>query len=98
MGGGTELALACDYRVALDDSTTKIGLPEVKLGIHPAFGGVVRTTEMMSPLHSLEMMLSGRALGARQAKAIGLIDLVQPKRQIKRAAEQLTLPCPVCLA
>ncbi|MCZ6724104.1 MAG: 3-hydroxyacyl-CoA dehydrogenase NAD-binding domain-containing protein [Gammaproteobacteria bacterium] len=94
MGGGTELALACDYRVALDDSTTKIGLPEVKLGIHPAFGGVVRTTEMMSPLHSLEMMLSGRALSARQAKAIGLVDLVQPKRQIKRAAEQLALSRP----
>jgi 3-hydroxyacyl-CoA dehydrogenase/enoyl-CoA hydratase/3-hydroxybutyryl-CoA epimerase len=94
MGGGTELALACDYRVVLDDSTTKIGLPEVKLGIHPAFGGVVRTTEMMSPMHSLEMMLSGRALSAKQAKAIGLIDLMQPKRQIKRAAEQLALSRP----
>ncbi|MCP4429950.1 MAG: hypothetical protein GY806_03135, partial [Gammaproteobacteria bacterium] len=40
MGGGTELALACDYRVGLDSSSTKIGLPEVKLGIHPAFGGL----------------------------------------------------------
>ena len=91
MGGGTELALACDYRVALDDSSTKIGLPEIKLGIHPAFGGVVRSTAIINPLKSLEMMLTGRALSARQAKSIGLIDLVQPKRQIKRAAQQLAL-------
>lgn len=94
MGGGTELALACDYRVALDDSSTKIGLPEVKLGIHPAFGGVVRATAIISPIKSLEIMLSGRALTTRQAKAIGLIDLVQPKRQIKRAAQQLALSPP----
>ncbi len=91
MGGGTELALACDYRVALDDSSTKIGLPEIKLGIHPAFGGVVRSTAIINPLKSLEMMLTGRALSARQAKSIGLVDQVQPKRQIKRAAQQLAL-------
>jgi len=94
MGGGTELALACDYRVMLDDSSSKIGLPEVKLGIHPAFGGVVRSTEILSPLHSLDMMLTGRALSAKKARAIGLVDLVQPKRQIKRAAEQLVLTRP----
>ena len=57
MGGGTELALACDYRVALDDSSTKIGLPEVKLGIHPAFGGVVRSTAIINPLKSLTSWL-----------------------------------------
>ncbi len=91
MGGGTELALACDYRVALDDSATKIGLPEVKLGIHPAFGGLVRLTEKINPRKSLEMMLSGRALSARQAKSMGLVDLIQPQRQIKRAAQQLAL-------
>jgi len=94
MGGGTELALACDYRIMLDDSSSKIGLPEVKLGIHPAFGGAVRSTEILSPLHSLDMMLTGRALSAKKARAIGLVDLVQPKRQIKRAAEQLVLTRP----
>jgi 3-hydroxyacyl-CoA dehydrogenase/enoyl-CoA hydratase/3-hydroxybutyryl-CoA epimerase len=94
MGGGTELALACDYRVALDDPATKIGLPEVKLGIHPAFGGAVRLTKILSPLNSLDMMLTGRGLSARQAKKIGLVDLVQPQRQIKRAAEQLALTRP----
>ncbi len=91
MGGGTELALACDYRVGLDSSSTKIGLPEVKLGIHPAFGGLVRATSIINPMHSLEMMLSGRALAMKRAKAIGIVDLVQPKRQIRRAAQQIAL-------
>lgn len=94
MGGGTELALACDYRIALDDASTKIGLPEVKLGIHPAYGGVVRATRFINPLKSLEIMLSGRALSARNAKSIGLVDLVQPQRQIKRAVEQYALTRP----
>ncbi len=94
MGGGTELALACDYRIALDESRTQIGLPEVKLGIHPAYGGVVRATKIMSPLHSLEMMLSGRSLAARQAKKMGLVDFVQPRRQLIRAATQVALSTP----
>jgi len=94
MGGGTELALACDYRIGLESASAKIGLPEVKLGIHPAFGGLVRSTAIINPLNSLEMMLSGRALGMKQAKAIGLIDLVQPERQIARAAQQMVLRKP----
>ena len=94
MGGGTELALACDYRVALDDAATRIGLPEVKLGIHPAYGGLVRATAMMNPLKSLEIMLSGRALSARAARAIGLVDAAQPKRQIERAARKIALSKP----
>lgn len=94
MGGGTELALSCDYRVGLDSSSTKIGLPEVKLGIHPAFGGLVRSTEMINPVKSLEMMLSGRSLAMKPAKSMGLIDQVQPQRQIKRAAQQIALKKP----
>ncbi len=94
MGGGTELALACDYRVGLDSSSTKIGLPEVKLGIHPAFGGLVRSTAMINPMHSLELMLTGRALAMKQAKKTGLVDLIQPKRQIERAAQQIALKRP----
>jgi 3-hydroxyacyl-CoA dehydrogenase/enoyl-CoA hydratase/3-hydroxybutyryl-CoA epimerase len=94
MGGGTELILSCDYRVALDDSSTKIGLPEIKLGIHPAFGGVVRSTAIINPLKSLEMMLSGRALASRQARSIGLVDLIQPRRQIRRAALEIALKSP----
>ena len=94
MGGGTELALACDYRVALDDSATKIGLPEVRLGIHPAYGGVVRATAIVNPLKSLELMLSGRALSARAAHAIGLVDAAQPHRQIERAVRSIALSQP----
>lgn len=94
MGGGTELALACDYRIALDEPGTRIGLPEVKLGIHPAYGGLVRSTEIINPLHSLEMMLSGRALTARAARAIGLVDTAQPRRQLERAARAMALSPP----
>ncbi len=94
MGGGTELVLACDYRIALDSSHTRIGLPEVKLGIHPGFGGVVRLTRIVNPLNSLEIMLSGRALTASQAKKIGLIDYLQPERQLKHAATQIALSTP----
>lgn len=94
MGGGTELILACDYRIALDESSTRIGLPEVKLGIHPGFGGVVRLTRIVNPLQSLEIMLSGRALTARQARKIGMVDYIQPQRQLVRAATQVALSTP----
>ncbi len=94
MGGGTELALACDYRVALDDSATRIGLPEVKLGIHPAYGGLVRATAMINPLKSLELMLTGRGLTARAARAIGLVDAAQPQRQMERAVREIALTQP----
>ena len=94
MGGGTELALACDYRIALDDASTRIGLPEVKLGIHPAYGGVVRATAIVNPLQSLELMLSGRNLTARAASKMGLVDSAQPKRQIERAARRVALSPP----
>ena len=94
MGGGTELALACDYRVALDDTATRIGLPEVKLGIHPAYGGLVRATAMINPLKSLELMLTGRGLRARAARAIGLVDAAQPQRQMERAVRKMALTQP----
>jgi 3-hydroxyacyl-CoA dehydrogenase/enoyl-CoA hydratase/3-hydroxybutyryl-CoA epimerase len=94
MGGGTELALACDYRVALDDTATRIGLPEVKLGIHPAYGGLVRATEMINPLKSLDLMLTGRGLTARAARAIGLVDAAQPQRQMERAVRKIALTQP----
>ena len=95
MGGGTELALACDYRVALDDTATRIGLPEVKLGIHPAYGGLVRATAMINPLKSLELMLTGRGLTARAARAIGLVDEAQPQRQMERTVRKIALTQPL---
>jgi len=80
MGGGTELALACDYRIAINDSNTKIGLPEVKLGIHPAFGGIVRSISKINPIKAMQWMLTGRALSAKQAKNMGLVNYSVPSR------------------
>ncbi len=61
-GGGTELSLACDYIVASDDKKTKIGLPEIKLGILPGYGGTARSIERCGPLAAMNIMLTGRAL------------------------------------
>jgi 3-hydroxyacyl-CoA dehydrogenase / enoyl-CoA hydratase / 3-hydroxybutyryl-CoA epimerase len=76
MGGGTELALACRYRAASDDATTRIGLPEVKLGIYPGWGGSVRLPRLVGAPAAFDLMLTGRALSARAARAIGLVDKV----------------------
>lgn len=74
LGGGLELALACDYRVAVEAYERTLGLPEVQLGIHPGFGGTVRAVEVMGPIRGLEMMLTGRSLSPVEAKAAGLVD------------------------
>lgn len=86
LGGGTELALACDYRVASDDDSTRIGLPEVNLGIHPGFAGTVRLPRLVGPLAAFNMMLTGRPLRARAARRIGLVDDVVAQRHLERAA------------
>ena len=85
LGGGLELALACRYRIASDDPSTKLGFPEVKLGIHPGFGGTLRSTRLVGPLAGLELMLTGRSLSARQALKIGLVDYAVPERQLENA-------------
>lgn len=87
MGGGYELALACDYRVASDTQDTRIGLPEVMLGIHPGWGGTVRLPQLIGGFKALsEVILSGRAVSASRAKALGMVDDVVAVRQLKRAA------------
>ena len=93
-GGGTELSLACDYIVASDDKKTKIGLPEIKLGIHPGYGGTARSIERCGPLAAMNIMLTGRALTSRAAKKIKLIDESVPLRQLKAAAEKYALTAP----
>ncbi len=93
-GGGTELSLACDYIVASDDKKTKIGLPEIKLGIHPGYGGTARSIERCGPMAAMNIMLTGRALTARAAKKINLIDVMVPLRQLKAAAEKYALTAP----
>jgi len=76
LGGGLELALACKYRIAKDTAATRIGFPEVQLGIFPGFGGSARSTRQIGGLKAMELMLSSRQLSARQARAIGLVDEV----------------------
>jgi 3-hydroxyacyl-CoA dehydrogenase/enoyl-CoA hydratase/3-hydroxybutyryl-CoA epimerase len=94
LGGGLELALACRYRVALDAPGTRLGLPEVRLGIHPGFGGSVRLPPLVGGVKAMDMMLSGRSLDARQARRIGLVDLVVPQRHLRDAARQRVLDAP----
>lgn len=88
MGGGTEIALACRYRVASSDASTRIGLPEVKLGIFPGWGGSVRLPRLVGAPAAFDMMLTGRALSASAARAIGLVDkVVDPAMLIEEAAK-----------
>ena len=94
LGGGTELSLACKYIVASDDKATRIGLPEIKLGIHPGYGGTARSIERCGPLAAMDIMLTGRALPSRTAKRIGLIDEVVPLRQLKHAARHYAMTAP----
>jgi 3-hydroxyacyl-CoA dehydrogenase/enoyl-CoA hydratase/3-hydroxybutyryl-CoA epimerase len=94
LGGGLELALACDYRIVVDDDSARLGLPEVQLGIHPGFGGTVRSTQLVGPQAALDMMLTGRGLRPRAAKKIGLVDQVVPARHLKRAATQMAMAPP----
>lgn len=89
MGGGTEMALACRYRVASDDASTRIGLPEVKLGIYPGWGGSVRLPRLVGTPAAMDMMLTGRALSASAARAIGLVDKVAPNAVLLDAAIEL---------
>lgn len=94
LGGGLELALACRYRIASDDPATRLGLPEVQLGIHPGFGGTVRLNRLIGPLSGLELMLTGRTLNAKAARKLGLVDAVAADRHLERAARTLALQPP----
>jgi 3-hydroxyacyl-CoA dehydrogenase/enoyl-CoA hydratase/3-hydroxybutyryl-CoA epimerase len=76
LGGGLELALSCGYRIARDVPATRIGFPEVQLGIFPGFGGSARSVSRIGGMKAMELMLSARQLNARQARAMGLVDEV----------------------
>ncbi len=91
MGGGTEIALACDYRVASTDDSTRIGLPEIKLGIFPGWGGSVRLPRLVGAPAAFDMMLTGRNLRAAQAKAIGLVDKTAEPATLEDTAALLAL-------
>jgi len=78
LGGGTELALACDYRLMSDSKKAQIGLPEVRLGIFPAWGGCTRLPRVVGLASALDLILTGKSLDARRAKKIGLVDEAVP--------------------
>lgn len=90
LGGATELALACDYRLAADSAAVEIGLPEVNLGILPGFGGSQRLPRLVSLERSLPMILTGRTVTARRARRIGLVDGVVPTAVLLSQAKEWT--------
>ena len=89
LGGGLELALACNYRIALESEKTRIGLPEVMLGIHPGFGGTMRLIRLIGPLKALPLILQGKTVDASEARRLGIVDYVVPDRHFLDAAPAL---------
>jgi len=89
LGGGLELALACRYRVAVGDERLALGLPEVLLGIHPGFGGTVRSVRVAGVRAAMEMMLTGKSLRADRALSTGLVDKLVPEEKLRDAARDL---------
>ncbi|OZI46565.1 3-hydroxyacyl-CoA dehydrogenase NAD-binding domain-containing protein [Bordetella genomosp. 5] len=91
LGGGLELALACRYRLVADTPDTALALPEVMLGIFPAWGGMQRLPALIGAPAALDMMLTGRRIDARRAAALGLADARVPVRLLDAAARQQVL-------
>ena len=94
LGGGLELALACRYRVAVGDERLSLGLPEVMLGIHPGFGGTVRSVQVAGVRSAMELMLTGKPMRADKALAVGLVDRLVAETQLRSAARELVLSAP----
>jgi len=91
LGGGLELALACRYRVVVDDPATRLGLPEVMLGIVPAWGGMRRLPRLAGAPAALDMLLTGRTIDARRAKKLGIADECVAPRIMMNAARGVIL-------
>lgn len=85
LGGGLEVALACQMRIAIDDA--RFGFPEVMLGLHPGLGGTVRFTHLVNPMQSMPLMLTGKTIDARKAKSLGLVDAVTQERHVRGAVK-----------
>ncbi len=94
MGGGTELALACRHRVMDDGAKTRMGLPEVLIGIVPGWGGAKRMPPLIGAAAALDLMLTGRSVDGRKAKQIGLVDAVTPRRHFENAARKILIEKP----
>ena len=94
LGGGLELALACSYRVGADEAALSLGLPEVLLGIHPGFGGTVRSVQLIGVRPALELMLKGRPYKGARALSVGLLDDLVPPAELAARAKSLLLRRP----
>jgi 3-hydroxyacyl-CoA dehydrogenase/enoyl-CoA hydratase/3-hydroxybutyryl-CoA epimerase len=88
LGGGLELALACRYRIATDDRKTKLGLPEVQLGLIPGAGGTQRLPRLVGIAAALDLILTGKQLGATRARKAGLVDEVVPRPVLLEVARR----------
>ena len=93
LGGGLELALGCDLRVATTDARTLLGLPEVKLGLLPGWGGTVRLPRLVGPGPAIEMAVAGESITGRMAERIGLVDAIVPAEHALEAARRLIDRC-----
>src|ERR1044071_5667504 len=85
LGGGLEVALACQMRIAISDA--RFGFPEVMLGLHPGLGGTARFTELVNPMQAMTLMLTGRTIDARKAKSLGLVDAICEERHVRNAVK-----------
>jgi 3-hydroxyacyl-CoA dehydrogenase / enoyl-CoA hydratase / 3-hydroxybutyryl-CoA epimerase len=85
LGGGLEVALACQSRIAIDGA--RFGFPEVLLGLHPGLGGTARFTHLVNPMQAMTLMLTGRTIDARKARALGLVDAVTQERHVRNAVK-----------
>ncbi len=94
VGGGFELALACDVRLATDDDATKIGLPETQLGLVPGWGGCTRLPRLIGLPAALDLILSGKVVSARHAQKLGLVDLVVPREYLDAMAGRMVNSVP----
>jgi 3-hydroxyacyl-CoA dehydrogenase/enoyl-CoA hydratase/3-hydroxybutyryl-CoA epimerase len=90
-GGGCEFALACDYRIASEDNSTRIGLPEVKLGIIPGFGGCFRLPRLIGLQSALDVILAGKLLNSKKAEKVGLVDQVVHENYLESVALNMAL-------
>ncbi|MCA1455096.1 enoyl-CoA hydratase/isomerase family protein [Bradyrhizobium sp. BRP22] len=85
LGGGLEVALACQSRIAIDGA--RFGFPEVMLGLHPGLGGTVRFTRLVNPMQAMSLMLTGKTIDARRARSLGLVDAVTQERHVRNAVK-----------
>src|SRR5438552_408233 len=85
LGGGLEIALACQSRIAIEGA--RFGFPEVLLGLHPGLGGTARFTRLVNPMQAMTLMLTGKTIDARKAKSLGLVDAVTEERHVRNAVK-----------